>query len=617
MARTVATGTRTRGRPPRQSKPVAEAGPGAGASVVEPTAGSATARSYSPLLQPKTAVVVIHGIGEQTPLETLRGFVETVYRRDRSLASLKPNETGLLNISIVPDDVTGSAELRRITTFNDGPQKRTDFFEFYWADIMDGTPVEMVTGWIQALLLRSPFRLPGPLKVKLAWGILLLLAAIVLVAGAIATYPGLGQAIADWGPMQRFGARLMGHWNHLAGGFIMISGFSLAWQVMRANGLLRQVSIGFPLAMLFIGLVLWLMPAGLATSIPFWAGAITAGIAYLMYALVTPFAGDVVRYVRATPRTVEKRRLVRERGMALLEALHRRRLDDTQAAEFTQVDSERSPPLYDRIVLVGHSLGTIIAYDILQLFWEKYGPTHHQHWWYANPIIQKALQDSDSMVQAVWGTPSGPFDAAKFSASQSVLYEQFSKAPPNWRISDLITLGSPLTHAEFLLADSKAEIEEGCTERKFATSPPHPDVKIDSQDTMLRLAPGADARKTEGEAARVPHFATQFSAVRWTNIYDESNNPLAGDLISGSLTELFGPGVVEHPVVMKRLGLPKFLQRVFTHTQYWTWHDSYEAAAVDIENDDVNDPIETRRALLWTNLPEHIRLLREALRLGT
>ncbi len=50
---------------------------GQAATAATPGAASAT---------PMQAVVLVHGIGEQVPLETLRGFVETVYQRDATLA---------------------------------------------------------------------------------------------------------------------------------------------------------------------------------------------------------------------------------------------------------------------------------------------------------------------------------------------------------------------------------------------------------------------------------------------------------------------------------------------------------------------------------------------------
>ncbi|TKD15885.1 MAG: hypothetical protein E5W98_33410, partial [Mesorhizobium sp.] len=68
-----------------------------------------------------------------------------------------------------------------------------------------------------------------------------------------------------------------------------------------------------------------------------------------------PYFGDVAAYVRAEAATVEKRALVRDRGLTLLRRLM---MDDA----------------YDRIVLVSHSLGSIIAYDLLQILWADFRP---------------------------------------------------------------------------------------------------------------------------------------------------------------------------------------------------------------------------------------------------
>ncbi|MGV8831376.1 MAG: hypothetical protein ACOH2N_05310 [Devosia sp.] len=593
----MATTTKPRVRRTQQGKPAAAAGPAA------PSPG-------------KTAVVVIHGIGEQSPLETLRGFVETVYRRDRALASMPVGDTGMLDIAIVPDDVTGSAELRRITTLNDGPQKRTDFFEFYWADIMDGTPVDMVTGWIRTLVLRSPWRLPRSRKVKRAWGILTIIFLICTGAGLMSAGVGLTQ-LTDGTPPDPALVQ-QADWIRIWAVALIVAG-GLLWLVvnwLRAGLDMARVALGWPVRIIAIGVALWAVPSTLLGSLPFWAAAVAALSGWALHSVVTPFAGDVVRYVRATPSTVEQRRRVRERGMALLEALHQRRRDGSLMEDFTQAGPEDSPPLYDRIVLVGHSLGTIIAYDILQLFWEKYGPTHHRQWYYEDKEIQTALRECDAIVQAAWAVPPRPVDAAKLQAVQGKLFEKFSTGRPGWRISDLITLGSPLTHAEFLMEDSQEAVEAGCRERRYATAPPHPEVTRGAGDTMLHLAPGADGRTAKGQPAMVPHFAAQFSTVRWTNIYDEEVNPLVGDLISGSLADSFGPGIAEHGVSMTRRSWPGLLQRVFTHTQYWTWHQSYEPSHPHIEDDNVTLPIEDRQQLLWENVPEHIRQLRLALKLG-
>src|SRR4051812_41969251 len=80
---------------------------------------------------PKQAVIVIHGIGEQRPMDTIRGFVRTVWETDQSV--IHPDEVGASEVWSRPDVRTGSLELRRITTrrsavsssFPDGI--RTDF----------------------------------------------------------------------------------------------------------------------------------------------------------------------------------------------------------------------------------------------------------------------------------------------------------------------------------------------------------------------------------------------------------------------------------------------------------------------------------------------------------
>src|SRR5438552_7982135 len=64
----------------------------------------------------KIAVVVTHGMGEQIPMETLRGFVEAAWVTDSGAHWPSPPDERPEDIWIKPDDVTGSLELRRITT---------------------------------------------------------------------------------------------------------------------------------------------------------------------------------------------------------------------------------------------------------------------------------------------------------------------------------------------------------------------------------------------------------------------------------------------------------------------------------------------------------------------
>lgn len=208
----------------------------------------------------------------------------------------------------------------------------------------------------------------------------------------------------------------------------------------------------------------------------------------------------------------------------------------------------------------------------------------------------------DAFVEATWSPDAPPsarsrLDLTAYERSQQALFEALKRSKLDWRVSDFITLGSPLIHAEFLMFDSKHDLEEAFAERSVASSPPRP------------APPGTNRSRTDADrpsmlydeiqpdgSLRGPfaHFAAPFAAVRWTNIFDESWNPALGDLVSGPMQRDFGPGIADRPVAITRPGWVPMTDRIFTHTQYWAWHESY-------------DP---------ENPPYHICLLRRALNLS-
>jgi hypothetical protein len=533
---------------------------------------SAKAKGAAPLgtvFSPKQAVVVIHGMGEQRPLETLREFVRTVYQLDPkfgadALADGNP-------ISMVPDSATGSSELRRITTHSKVGH-RTDFFEFYWADVMNGTPLELVTSWISGLLIRSPFRVPPSLRIWLAWLTLWAIAlALVFLAGLV-FYPAVFDnspivlAARDWLRLERF---------NLAYAMAGLGGLLILWRLIRTRPL-AHAKLLLPGALIAIAALLYLMPPELAADVRVWATILWVFFGWLFTAMVGPYLGDVVRYVRATPQTVGKRKEVRERGLALLRALHDQKGPDGE-------------PYYRRIVIVGHSLGSIVAYDLLQLFWEEAGPTHR---WYAKtpnaapwmPSAGTARAMAKANLHVVAAANNQPFNAKVFATDQREFCEELGKDEPKWRISDLITLGSPLSHSDFLVTDSKDQLEENFAERRFSTSPPRPDPVL----------PAKSMTYFEGNRGPFAHFASVFSAVRWTNIYDKHWFPLLGDIVSGDCQPLFGEGIEDHRVKITRPIWIPIAARFFTHTRYWSWHKSYDPGAP----------------------PQHIAILRSALDLG-
>ena len=193
-----------------------------------------------------------------------------------------------------PDLHTGSLELRRITTRPTTPTEnfpsgaRNDFYELYWADLSGGSALSDVENWIFGLLWRNPFT-QVPRVLRPVWLLLLLLTiAIFYLAAAAALKPT--DAIFDLHPY--------------------------SWMTPFSS---------------------WLGPA---------LGAL---LGYCANALLVPYFGRVVRYTPATPQNIVARKNIRERGLALLNALH---------------DGS-----YDRIILVGHSLGSILGHDLLSYFW--------------------------------------------------------------------------------------------------------------------------------------------------------------------------------------------------------------------------------------------------------
>jgi len=479
---------------------------------------------------------------------------------------------------LVPDTRTGSLELYRITTppflLADGTTRsRADFYEFYWSDIMEGTTVEHLRAWLFGLLLRWPYQVPP--RVKFAWYLLWLCTLVALlsaVAGAGSLLPG------SWLPTWQLNDDIA-RW---IGGVLCVIGAAAGISLLRQRyaqslrsrqesqeelwrrGLANVFSDHSSLTAL--GLI-WIGPILLATFLFLlapWASILTLPALLLLVsffvgwgtqAFLVPYFGDVAHYVRAAPNTVARRALVRERGLQLLRALHG-----------GPDDADR----YDRIVVVAHSLGSIVAYDILNHYWAECGPNS------ANPPAAKAraaLEALDAYVTKHRGQPD--FDLDQFRSLQGAVSRALAEEKAGWRISDLITLGSPLSHAEFLLARDDVDLANRIDERQLPICPPGP---ADDSGSIFVERDGVAREKW------LPHHATAFAATRWTNIYDPHPwrwNIYCGDIISGRLGNhrdndlagsppgAFGEGIRDIAVEMRR-PCPILGDRCFTHTIYWS-----------------------------------------------
>jgi len=467
--------------------------------------------------EPKQAVVIVHGMGEQAPMSTLRGFVDTVWTRDTSLRRIYRSDQPVDDedgnqVWLTPDDATGSYEQRRFTTPYDVKDRRTDFFELYWADITQGNTLQRMWALVRSLIFRRRRDIPDDaLKLHRA-----LIAATIIVALALLL------ASSGW------------------------------W-------------FGF-------------LPLWLALMVGLFAVAVMGAVR----GFVLPYFGDVAAYVKAEAATVEKRAEVRKRGLALL-----RRLNDD--------------PRYDRIVIVAHSLGSIIAYDLIQILWAQCRP---------DQIEVKRDRDIKAAIDAVAayailpdhlrdhrksGSPlsSGP-GYEEFRKRQWVLFSAL-KTPRHgrvWKFSDFVTLGSPLSHAEFLTTTNAEEWALRVAERSISLCPPlseKPEKPEPGKAPKPRILYRSGRNKETKQVQHAVHHAAAFAATRWTNIYDKGNGWLTGDPFSGPLDENFGPGVENI-----RVKLVGSLGRVFTHTLYWDLPAEGEA---DDHIRALRDAVDLRRSL--------------------
>jgi hypothetical protein len=109
-------------------------------------------------------VLVIHGIGNQRPMDMLRGFVNAVWVEDKSVQ--RPAGRDRAGLWSKPYRLDENFELRRLTTSENRERIGADFFEFYWQHLMSRIEIGHVVASARTLLLRKPGSLPKQLRLK-------------------------------------------------------------------------------------------------------------------------------------------------------------------------------------------------------------------------------------------------------------------------------------------------------------------------------------------------------------------------------------------------------------------------------------------------------------------
>ena len=441
---------------------------------------------------PRQAVVLIHGIGEQRPMETLRAFVA---------AFLEPG-----TFHSKPDTLSDTYEMRRLKLRKlvssdpklavnpDWPE--TDFYEYYWAHQMYGTTIAHIASWLWRVLIQGVgvLRSGGPrVHKRLRW--LVPAVWLFVLAGITAALIFAVKQLTEPSPI--------------------------------------TVGVGIAVLMVVWG---WLRGP--------------------LIGKLTDIAGDAARYFDINPKNITRRYDIIRGGIDILRKLHTERDERGDEVMYR----------YGRIVLVGHSLGSVIAYDILKHYWQEVNGKMR-----VDPEQFAAVEsfEGGNGNAPNPGLPAHESDV-KFRGDQHAAWlylnrekpagvtmpYQKDRDPPHdarWLISDFVTLGCPMTYAPLLMAKGVEDLTSIIALRELPTCPP---------DRSKHLNPGRFTVRLSAELERIVDFdilpqSAQFATVRWTNFYFHN------DPIGGPLRPVFGDGVDD-----QELRGPT-LRPITAHIGYW------------------------------------------------
>ncbi len=439
---------------------------------------------------PRQAVVVIHGMGEQRPMQFLRNFVDAAIPPDASRKGPYSK----------PDRMSGSYELRRFLApaFKDHPQ--TELYEYYWAHHMKGNRLAHLLPLIKALLLHWP------------WNISRSLRGLWLIAWAIV----VALAVAAW----RFGAEV-------------------------AFGKQQELLVNL--------------------GVSDWVATLIAALIGLALTWAVGSFGDVARYLNPDPQNVAIRQKIRSEAVSLLRNLH---------------ESGR----YDRLTVVGHSLGSFVGLDALTYFWIE---TNQQYSVPAGPVNQEQLallEDTGRCLVKIEddlksGSLTGEEKQEKrrelarkqdeYRKLQRTVWNEIRGHGNPWLVTDFVSVGSPLSHGAMLLESSKDRLREAQRRYELPRCPP------EWEEKKGYAYPARSEEANDGTATlRTLHHAAPFACTRWTNIWFRSRGGILGDLFAGPVAPDFGPGVVDRPVTAGKLAM---VVPILPHICYFKWTEPEES----------------------------------------
>jgi hypothetical protein len=506
--------------------------------------------SHRILQHARTAILVIHGIGEQNPYETLDQFA-------RNLTRYLKHEGGI-------DDLTLSAQkidhndwveaMVRLETNDHGPRTEEghasaliDLYEYYWTPMTeDKISYKETISWLIKTSL-TPIRMldqnviaikdePDPENLarraifyRELWRIGMLyipLAALLAVLGAwmpsAFTYAAsLSKNLVPWVGHLKVSTVLVGGLIvvlfaiSLVMYWILLKQLVAKWlrrvrqqEAMLQSSITRNTFIAataIALVGVATGYLFKVNLAQYARLLLHWKilVAIAAfGIARVLQYFLSAFVGDVAVYVNADAKA---------KNYAV-----RRAILNQAATAITRIlkDQERS---YDQVIIAGHSLGSVIAYDAL------------------NELMNRCQQGAMR-------------DVAIYATSDQLVGTQPPEAAIHRgdldKIKGLVTFGSPLDKVYYFFREYVPD-EQSIRSQILA---------------LLRSFRTRHSGRDYGIYRLQPYIANQLSNIRWLNAWSPE------DPVSGMLH-------FYAPVERREF---HYLIPIYAHLSYWEDLSFYE-----------------------------------------
>lgn len=401
----------------------------------------------------KTAILVIHGIGQQNPYETIdqfsRGVFDYLKEKGHSGATLDLNRVareGWTEVSVRIQADPPKAEQDSGKAGN-GKRPLIDIYEYYWAPETQGKISYLQTlKWLLwadlkpfLYLDRNLQEMASAKKVKSKGGMLWLFVREVIRFLAFYIPLGLGLSLLlfkgvtslsyekTFSPLLEFLTNMTLNWGIAALGSLVSLALGLyflfkSWSFIRRSGKSTERKLIWVWILASLVSAISFLAAGVGIIVgrgisfwPLWCWLLETEAYYVLIAAalvfgfkraVVDFVGDVAVYVNADAKSES----FEARGQILKGASKalRRLLKNKD---------------YAQVILAGHSLGSVIAYDTI------------------NRLMTASMAEEVGVEEATPGISPSSVEAPDNSESED-------SSPPtveDWaRFRGLVTFGSPL-----------------------------------------------------------------------------------------------------------------------------------------------------------------------------